>query len=70
MQTKESIYETYKRTLCKECRNKNKYLCHITRTIDGKVKCIYYLKPERIKCKIPKINTTAKKYKPIMKGIC
>ena len=38
----ESIFETYKRRLCKICKNRNTNLCNIVRSIDGKVRCCYY----------------------------
>lgn len=40
--TKETIYETYRRVLCKECKNKDKDLCEIRKCCNGIVKCIYY----------------------------
>lgn len=40
--TKETIYETYVRVLCTECKNKNKDLCEIRKCNNGTVKCIYY----------------------------
>lgn len=40
--TKETIYETYVRVLCKECKNKDKDLCEIRKCNNGTVKCIYY----------------------------
>ena len=42
--TEETIYETYARELCSQCRNKynNKDLCRITVTRDRKARCINY----------------------------
>ena len=39
--TEETIYETYKRTLCVECENRrnDKDLCKITVTQDQKARC-------------------------------
>ena len=71
MKTNETIYETYSRVICPECLNKDKDLCNIVTRIDNKVKCINYLR-----CKECKINkekaciVTARKHKPLMKGIC
>lgn len=39
---KENIFETYKRILCKECKNRKTDLCEIRRCINGDVKCTYY----------------------------
>lgn len=65
----ESIFETYKRRLCKICKNKNTNLCNIVFNINGEVQCCYYdrnIKKEGYKqFKYP----TANKEKPIMKGI-
>ena len=74
---KESIYETYARILCPKCENKNndKDLCKITIRLDNSVKCDNYKICMQNKCNTCKNNkkcwngTTAKKHKPIMKGI-
>lgn len=39
---KETVFETYARILCPECKNKDKNLCEIRRCNNGIVKCIYY----------------------------
>lgn len=44
----ESIFETYKRRLCKICKNRNTNLCNIVRSIDGKAKCYSYEKERNI----------------------
>ena len=56
--TEESIYDTYKRVLCKECRNRGnkKDLCHITVTRDLKARCYSYEKCMKNKCKTCKDN--------------
>ncbi len=50
--TEESIYDTYKRVLCKECKNRrnNKDLCKITVTRDLKARCYSYEKCMKKKC--------------------
>lgn len=40
--TNETIYETYIRVLCPECKNRDKNLCEIRECINGSIKCIYY----------------------------
>ena len=57
--TEETIYETYARELCSQCRNKynNKDLCRITVTQDRKAKCDSYERCMKNKCKICKNNT-------------
>lgn len=49
----ESIYETYKRVLCKEYNNKrnDKDLCNITLTIQNEAKCINYERCMKNQCK-------------------
>lgn len=51
--TEESIYETYKRTLCVECENRrnDKDLCKITVTRDQKARCFNYERCMKNKCK-------------------
>lgn len=50
--TEESIYDTYKRVLCKECKNRNndRDLCKITVTLDRKARCYSYEKCMQKKC--------------------
>ena len=38
----ETIEQTYKRVLCRNCKNKHTYLCEIRRCIDGTYRCVYY----------------------------
>lgn len=56
--TEESIYDTYKRVLCKDCSNRDNKedLCHITVTLDRKAKCYSYEKCMQNKCKTCKDN--------------
>ena len=51
--TEETIYETYKRTLCVECENRrnDKDLCRITVTRDLKARCFSYERCMKNKCK-------------------
>ena len=51
--TEETIYDTYKRVLCKECknRNNNRDLCKITVTLDQRARCYSYEKCMQKKCK-------------------
>ena len=57
--TEETIYETYKRTLCVECENRrnDKDLCKITVTQDRKARCTNYDRCMKNKCKTCKDNT-------------
>lgn len=56
--TEETIYETYKRELCTQCKNKNnnKDLCKITVTRDKKARCFSYERCMKNKCKTCKDN--------------
>ena len=51
--TEETIYETYKRTLCVECENRRneKDLCKITVTRDLKARCFNYERCMKNQCK-------------------
>lgn len=69
MKTKETIYETYIRTLCSNCKNRNLDLCEIRRQIDGTLNCCYYIKDKDVKGYKKPLITTAKQHKPIMKNI-
>ena len=50
--TEETIYDTYKRLICKECSNRGnkKDLCRITVTRDRKARCYSYEKCMKKKC--------------------
>ena len=73
----ESIFEAYVRVLCPTCDNRDndKDLCDIRRTQDNTAKCINYSRCMQNKCNTCRDNKncwngiTAKKHKPIMKGI-
>lgn len=69
--SKETIYETYKRELCSNCRNKNTNvnLCHITKNIKGNLQCCYYERENKSKGYKKFKNTTATQLKPVMKNI-
>ena len=60
--TEETIYETYKRTLCVECENRrnDKDLCRITITQDKKARCDSYERCMKNKCKTCKNNIKCK----------
>lgn len=60
--TEETIYETYKRTLCVECENRrnDKDLCRITVTRDLKARCFNYERCMKNKCKTCKNNEECK----------
>lgn len=70
-----NIFEEYKEKLCINCDNRNNDLdlCKITRRLDNTVKCDNYARCMQNKCNTCKDNnkcfTTARKNKPIMKGI-
>ncbi len=63
----ETIYETYIRTLCSNCKNRELNLCEIRRNIRNNLQCCYYIKDKEIAGykKIEKI--TARQQKPIMR---
>lgn len=54
----ETIYETYKRELCTECKNKhnNKDLCEIRVNIKNVAQCINYERCMKNQCKTCKNN--------------
>ena len=54
----ETIFDTYKRVLCKDCSNRDNKgdLCHITVTLDRKAKCYSYEKCMKTQCKTCKDN--------------
>lgn len=51
--TEETIYETYKRVLCKECSNRynNEDLCKIVVNIENKAQCFNYDRCMKNQCK-------------------
>lgn len=72
-----NTFEIYSKVICQECNNKNndEDLCKITRRIDNTVKCYNYERCMQNKCNTCKENKkcwtgiTAKRHKPIMRGI-
>lgn len=56
--SEETIYETYVRVLCKECKNSgnDKDLCKITVTLNQKAKCDSYERCMKNQCKTCKDN--------------
>lgn len=70
--TEETILEAYKRNICSNCKNNNKKTeepCHITWTIDGKLRCPFYDRANKQEGYKKPLKTTAKQQKPIMKDI-
>lgn len=65
--TKETIYETYTRTLCSNCKNRNTNLCEIRKRIDGTLKCCYYVKDKDMQGYQKQLCRTANQCKPIMR---
>lgn len=63
----ETIYETYKRTLCSNCKNRKKNLCEIRRNINNSLQCCYYIKDKEIEGYKKAEKITAKQQKPIMR---
>lgn len=69
MITKESIYQTYVRTICSNCKNRHLDLCHITIDMNGIARCRYYEKDKEFRGYEKFKGRTANQSKPIMKGI-
>lgn len=44
----ETIYETYSRVLCSNCKNRTANLCNIRKNIRGNLQCIYYEKDKEV----------------------
>lgn len=65
----ESMIETYTRTICTNCRNRNTDLCEVRKTVNNTFRCIYYEKEKDIKGYEKFKGTIAEHNKPIMKGI-
>lgn len=63
----ETIYQTYIRTLCSNCKNKNTNLCEIRKDIRGTLKCSYYIKDKEIRTYKKQLIRTANQGKPIMR---
>lgn len=62
----ETIYETYIRQICNNCKNKKLDLCEIRNDIEGTLKCSYYIKDKETEGYKRKLRITAKQRKPIM----
>lgn len=62
----ETIYETYIRTLCSNCKNRELNLCEIRRNIRNNVQCCYYEKDKELEGYKKEEKITAKQQKPIM----
>lgn len=65
--TKETIYETYTRQICTNCKNKKLELCNIKRNINGNLQCIYYEKDKGTQGFKAFKGRTANQNKPIMR---
>ena len=63
----ESIYETYIRTLCSNCKNRKLNLCEIRKDMNGTLKCCYYIKDKNVQGYKQHLIRTAKQEKPLMK---
>lgn len=63
----ETIYETYIRQICSNCKNRKEDLCSIRRDIRGTIRCIYYEKDKQYEGYKQFKGRTAKQEKPIMK---
>ncbi len=63
----ETIYETYIRTICSNCKNRNKNLCEIRKDIKGTLKCVYYIKDKEMEGYKQLLIRLAEQQKPIMK---
>lgn len=69
MITKESIYQTYVRTICTNCKNRHLDLCHIRTNIKGNLQCIFYDKDKEFQGYKEFKGRIAEQSKPLMKGI-
>lgn len=65
----ETIYETYIRTLCNNCKNRELNLCNITKDIKGTLRCVYYEKEKQYRGFQQFQGRTANQEKPIMKRL-
>lgn len=63
----ETIYETYTRTLCSNCKNRKTNLCEIRKDINGTLKCCYYIKDKDVEGYKKAETITAKRQKALMK---
>lgn len=68
---KETMFKSFIEKICKNCKNKKECQEELRIKMDGSIKCNKYEKDKKIegyKDKT-KMTVTAKKNKPIMKGI-
>jgi len=63
----ETIYETYIRTLCSNCKNRRTNLCEIRKDIKGTAKCVYYQKDKETEGYKQFRGRLANQSQPIMK---
>ena len=63
----ETIYETYIRTLCSNCKNKSLDLCNVRKNIRGNLQCCYYIKDKQHEGYNKYLCRTAEQEKPIMR---
>ena len=65
----ETIYETYIRQICSNCKNRKVALCDIRRDIKGTLRCIYYERDKQHEGYKQFKGITAKQDKPIIKNL-
>lgn len=63
----ETIYETYIRQLCSNCKNRKLDLCNIRTNIRGNIQCKYYEREKNIKGYEKFKGRLAQQEKPIMR---
>lgn len=63
----ETIYETYIRQICSNCKNRKENLCDIRRDIRGTLRCVYYEKNRQQEGYKQFKGRMANQGKPIMK---
>lgn len=63
----ETIYETYIRELCNNCKNRKQDLCEIREDINGTLKCCYYIKDKHIEGYKKPLIRLAEQQKTLMK---
>ena len=64
-----NIYERFSEELCSNCKNKYKCKEELRQRLDGTLYCELYERGNKQVGYKKQINVTAKKQKPIMKGI-
>lgn len=63
----ETVYQTYIRTLCSNCKNRQTNLCEIRKDINGTLKCCYYIKDKDTEGYKKPLVRLAYQEKPLMK---